>query len=142
MEEHEILAVPTGTLGPTLEDVKTGRWRSAVSAKHSAVLAGLGLIGRNTLLITPEYGNMVWLGVVLTEAILEADPVRTGDPCRGCGLCVENCPARALGDLAMNQGACYAHAFGDTYGSANWIFKCYKCREICPHSQGKKNRII
>ena len=46
-------------------DGRTGRWRSIVSQKHAAQAAGLGTIGRHSLLITPELGSMVWLGCVL-----------------------------------------------------------------------------
>ncbi len=67
VEQHGILAVPTGTISHTLFDAKTGRWRNIVSAKHCAVAAGLGRIGKNTLVVTPEYGNMVWLNAVLTD---------------------------------------------------------------------------
>ena len=66
MEQKGMTVVPTGTLGPGRVDPRTGRWRSAVSAKHCAVAAGLGSIGKNTLLATPEYGNMVWLNVRAT----------------------------------------------------------------------------
>ena len=47
--------------------------RSIVSAKHAAEAAGLGTIGRHSLLITPEFGSMVWLSVILTEMQLEPD---------------------------------------------------------------------
>ena len=71
LEEEGILAVPI----PTNEsewDVSTNRWRSIISQKHVAQAAGLGTIGRHSLLITPEFGSMVWLGAVLTDAELEA----------------------------------------------------------------------
>ena len=73
MERKGIIAVPTGAIGPTEYDAETGRFRNIVSAKHCAAAAGLGRIGRNTLLITPEYGNMVWLCVVLLDASFEPD---------------------------------------------------------------------
>lgn len=141
VEENGILAVPVGALGPCRQDSK-GRTRAAVSAKHSAVAAGLGWLGKNTLLITPEYGNMVWLTVILTDASLLADKVLDGNPCQeSCRLCIDNCPAQALGNPEMNQGACFGHAFGNDYGNGNWIFKCYTCRSICPHNLGSKNRL-
>lgn len=68
------LAVPVPTNESQWDD-KTGRWRSIVSQKHAAQAAGLGTIGRHSLLITPEFGSMVWLGAVLTEAELAEDPV-------------------------------------------------------------------
>jgi epoxyqueuosine reductase QueG len=104
-----------------------------VSAKHCALKAGLGRIGRNTLLVTEKYGNMVWLSVILTDAELEADAVLEGSPCPdGCSLCVDVCPVHALGDPAMNQKACADYAFGGEDGG-EWKIKCFKCREVCPN---------
>jgi len=140
MDNNEITAVPVGTIGPTVRDKKTGRSRGIVSLKHAAVLAGLGYMGRNTLLITPEYGNMVWLTAVLTD--LELDPDETiDDRCpEDCYLCIENCPANALkkDSLEMDQGACWNHAFRTNEGE-NFYIKCHKCRTICPRCLGNKN---
>ena len=104
MEKKGIIAVPTGTIGPTEYDAETNRFRNIVSAKHCAAAAGLGRIGRNSLLITPEYGNMVWLCAVLLDTPFEADEMLSGYPCpEGCSLCIDNCPAQALGELEMKQ---------------------------------------
>lgn len=139
METRGVIAVPTGTISPTLPDPKTGRWRGAVSAKHSAVAAGLGRIGKNTLLITPEYGNMVWLHAVLTGAALEPDEMLDGSPCgEHCTLCIDHCPVQALGDPEMKQGVCFAHAFHTEPGQ-EFTFTCYTCRSLCPHCFGSRN---
>jgi epoxyqueuosine reductase QueG len=141
MEQHGIMAVPTGTISHTQYDVKTGRWRNIVSAKHCAVAAGLGRIGRNTLVTTPEYGNMVWLDAILTDAQLKPDELLTDDPCpTGCSLCIDNCPANALGKPELNQQACRAYAFHIKPGE-EFLIKCHKCRTICPNCLGSKNRI-
>lgn len=140
MERNNIIAIPTGTIGPTEYDPLTGRHRNIVSAKHCAVAAGLGRIGKNTLLITPEYGNMVWLCAVLLDANLEPDEPLTGDPCpKGCSLCIDHCPSHALGDPEMKQNVCYAYAFGSENGG-EWKIKCNRCRTICPFCFGSKNK--
>lgn len=72
-------------------DSSTNRWRSIISQKHAAQAAGLGTIGRHSLLITPEFGSMVWLGAVLVDAELEADPLLK-PLCTNCNLCAEACP--------------------------------------------------
>jgi len=139
LEENKIIAVPTGTISHTRYDAKTGRSRGIVSAKHCAAAAGLGRIGKNTLLVTPEYGNMVWLSVVLADAALEPDEVLPGSPCKdGCTLCADHCPVRALGNPEMNQKACHAHAFHTDEGE-EFTFKCHACRTICPNRYGSQN---
>lgn len=138
LERKGIIAVPTGTIGPTEYDENTDRYRNIVSAKHCAQAAGLGTIGKNTLLITPEFGNMVWLSVVLTEIELEADEPIRNNICDGCNLCVEACPVGAVGEPEMNQLACSKYAFGSE-GKGNWKIKCHKCRDACPYSLGTMN---
>ena len=63
-----------------------------LSHRHAAVLAGLGEIGLNNLLITPEYGPRVRLNSVITTAALTPDPLLEEQLCLGedeCGLCLK-----------------------------------------------------
>lgn len=138
MEKFHVLAVPLRTNGSEMDE-KTGRWRSIVSAKHAAQAAGLGTIGRNTLLLTPEYGSMVWLSVILTELALEADELKA-DICNNCNLCVEICPVNALESPEMNQNACWDYAFGEVKG--DWRISCHRCRDICPFLLGTENKAM
>ena len=132
MEDADIAAVPTGTNGPTLFDTRTERFRNIVSAKHCAQAAGLGTIGKNTLLITPQFGNMVWLSVILTEAELEADVLIEKSLCpKGCSLCIDACPIGALGEPEMRQTACWDYAFGGENGG-EFVIRCNRCRTVCP----------
>ena len=141
LEKQGIAALPTGAISHNQFDPKTGRMRAIVSAKHCAAAAGLGRIGKNTLLVTPQYGNMVWLGVVLTDAELAPDDVLTGNPCpSGCTWCADHCPASALGNPMMNQSACYAHAFHTEPGQ-EFVFKCHLCRTGCPNCLGTRNKL-
>ena len=140
LEEEGVLAVPI----PTNEsewDTNTNRRRSIISQKHAAQAAGLGTIGRHSLLITPEYGSMVWLGAVLVDAELEADPLL--EPvCTNCNLCVEACPVNALEQPEINQGACWDHAFGEDKEKQDWRISCHQCRNACPYNLGSKNKLI
>ena len=69
------------------------------SYRHAAVAAGLGELGWNQILLTPQFGPRVWLMAVITNAELRPDPVYHGpklcleDKCRKC---VDNCPQNAL----------------------------------------------
>ena len=135
LERHGILSVPVPT-NESRFDEKTGRSRSIVSQKHAAQAAGLGTIGRHSLLITPEFGSMIWLGCVLTELELDPDPMKN-PICNDCGLCVEACPINALDRREINQQACWEHAFGDKDGI--WQITCHACRDICPFLFGTEN---
>jgi len=85
------------------------------SYKHAAQSAGLGNLGRHSLLITPDYGPWVRLACLLTEASLEAFPVSNKDYCIDCDACIRECPAEALklpqsdATYSMNKFACQAY---------------------------------
>lgn len=137
LEKRGALAAPVPA-NESLLDEKTNRWRSILSQKHAAEAAGLGRIGRNTQLITPELGNMVWLGCVLTDLELLPDKPRPA-LCDGCGLCVAACPVNALENMEMDQQACWDHAFGENAKTKNWEISCHRCRDVCPHHLGGWN---
>ncbi|MDP3177129.1 MAG: hypothetical protein Q8M76_04445 [Spirochaetaceae bacterium] len=71
-------AVWKNSLGPSSLDA-SGHYRDSLSLKHAGLLAGLGKIGRNSLLINEVYGNMIWMSAVLTSAMLEPDPPASYD---------------------------------------------------------------
>lgn len=140
MEKHQMVCVPVPT-NESVWDKNTSRWRSIVSQKHAAQAAGLGTIGRHSLLITPEFGSMVWLGAVLCEQELEPDQIKE-DICNDCNQCVEICPVNALKDSVVNQDACWNFAFGDDEEQQTWRISCHRCRDICPYNLGSQNSII
>lgn len=75
--------------------------KSVFSHKLPAHLAGLGWIGKSTLLITPEYGPRVRLTSVLTDAPLSpGQPIEEG--CGDCDLCAQICPVGAIKGRAFN----------------------------------------
>ncbi|MFP4176402.1 MAG: hypothetical protein ACOC2T_02465 [Planctomycetota bacterium] len=79
-----------------------------ISHKHVASQAGLGWIGRNNLLVTPEYGARVRLGTVLTDMPLSVDqPLKQG--CGDCRACLEVCPAGAIAESPddFDHRGCY-----------------------------------
>ena len=66
------------------------------SHKEAAVMSGLGYIGRNCLLITPEYGSKIRLATVLTDMPLSPQREKIPFSCGECRLCVSACPAGAI----------------------------------------------
>lgn len=140
MEKRQIICVPVPT-NESQWDTETGRWRSVVSQKHAAQAAGLGTIGRHSLLITPEFGSMVLLGMVLSEQELEPDEMKE-NICDNCNLCVESCPVNALEDVEIKQQTCWDYAFGDDAEKQTWRISCHRCRDICPYNLGNQNSIL
>ncbi len=140
LEKHGIVCVPVPTNESEL-DTTTGRYRSIISQKHAAQAAGLGTIGRHSLLITPEFGSMVWLGSVLCDYELEPDELKK-DICTNCNLCVNSCPVNALENKELNQQACWGYAFCDNKEKEIWLISCHKCRDVCPYNLGIHNSLI
>lgn len=75
--------------------------------KDAAVLAGLGTIGRNNLLVTPRYGPRVRLRGLMVEAKLRATGPRQFEPCSGCAApCREVCPKDAFSRGGYERADC------------------------------------
>lgn len=140
LEKLGIVSVPVPT-NESIWDENTNRWRSIISQKHAAQAAGLGTIGRHSLLITPEFGSMVWLGCVLCDAEIEPD-IMMEDICDNCRKCVQVCPVNALEKEELNQQACWDNAFGDDEKLQAWVISCHKCRDACPYNLGTDNSLI
>ena len=107
--------------------------RGDLSHRHAAVLAGLGSLGRNTLLLTPEFGNRVNLATILTNLFLEADSLSETDLCiPDCDRCMKACPANAIkGDGTIIQKECRKfHSVTTPRGFK--LFACWECRKVCP----------
>ncbi len=119
---------------------------SPVPMKLAAHLSGLGWIGKNGLLVTPQHGPRQWLNTVLTDA-----PLATGAPmpnrCGDCRLCVEACPSKALTgvpfnpeeprEARFNYKACadYSRQKLQALGVTDAAFPryaCSMCLYICP----------
>ncbi len=75
--------------------------------KDASVLAGLGVIGKNNLLVTPEFGTRVRLRGIFMEAELEPTGPIDFDPCNGCDMpCHKVCPRKAFGSGKFERELC------------------------------------
>ena len=80
-----------------------------LSLKHAALSCGMGEIGRNNLLLTPEFGPHQRLCAVITQAPLEPDPPRDLALCTGCGECMKACPSGALKNGSYDVDPCFVY---------------------------------
>jgi len=108
LEDSGAAAVPIPSSEPyEYWDETERRGMGILSLKHAAVRAGLGVMGKNTLLVNDRFGNMIWLGAVLVYRHLDADPLAGYSPCPpACRLCLDNCPAQALDGVTLVQKKC------------------------------------
>lgn len=112
-----------------------GIYYGPISMKHAAEIAGLGTIGRNMLLISPEYGTLLWFSAVLTDADLIPDKKIEFNVCDGCNKCVEACPIGALDDpSSLSKIECGRKMFKMV--NKKWEVVCFECRKVCPYCFG------
>ena len=93
---HESIYMPTAYGATFTWDMSYPRPNSMgpFSARHAAVAAGLGQLGLNNLLLTPQYGPLQRIVAIITAAPLEPDPLLDRQLCLGeqCGRCRKECP--------------------------------------------------
>jgi len=107
--------------------------RGDLSHKHAAQAAGLGKLGKSSLLITSEFGNRVQLVSVVTNLSLEPDPLVEDELCPSkCIICIESCPVKAITNgQQVNQRVCRSHMFLEL-PKGQIIYGCRECRKVCP----------
>jgi epoxyqueuosine reductase len=122
-----------------------------VFLKDASVLAGLGTIGRNNLLVTPEFGTRVRLRGLFIEAELEPTGPIDFNPCEGCDApCQKVCPRKAFPDGKFERDLCSQETDlrdatmemldGEIMGIdvPSLVAKyCRKCEFVCPVAQKK-----
>lgn len=105
--------------------------QSLLPNKTIAILGGLGWIGKNNLLITPEYGAAQCLGTVLTDAPLETVLCEPLSPkCGNCMTCANICERKVLKGKTWTRYTSRDEIV-DVYGCST----CLKCLVHCPYTQ-------
>lgn len=113
-----------------------------LSEKSYARRAGLGWIGRNSLLVTPNHGSMLLLGeIVMDDVVDEYDSPMDSVGCGECRRCVEACPNGAIReDKTIDTRRCIScrtiepMASGEAIDLDGWIFGCDRCQSVCPYN--------
>ena len=110
--------------------------------KRYAVEAGLGWIGRQSLLVTPQFGTFVLLGeVVMTAECDEYDKPLETVGCGECRRCVDACPNGAVKERHIDTSRCISCATierrgeGESCDLHGWIFGCDECQTVCPYNR-------
>ena len=132
-----------------------GGYRVLVDANQhvdraGAECAGVGFIGKNTMLITRTHGSWVVLGTLVTDVELEPTPALDAG-CGSCTLCIDACPTGALREAepgVLDSTRCLSY-WTQTPGEmpddvmdalADRVYGCDICQDVCPWNRGVERR--
>src|SRR5438477_8484346 len=147
---HERVGELLERLIARLDDVFPGaRFRPYVDTgpvleREWSARAGLGWIGKNTLVLHRTAGSYFFLAELLTDLALDAVPL-PADHCGTCTRCVAACPTGALDAYTMDPRRCISYLTIEHRSAiprelrphlGNWIFGCDLCQQACPWNAG------
>lgn len=107
-----------------------------------ATRAGLGWIGKNSMLISRKNGSYFFISELITDLELEYDQPMGGNYCGDCSRCMDACPTAAITDLrVVDANKCISYLTIENKGEIpdvfkekyeKWIFGCDICQQVCP----------
>lgn len=107
-----------------------------------ATRAGLGWIGKNSMLITKHKGSYFFIAEIITDFLMEYDQPMGGNYCGDCSRCMDSCPTGAIvADRIVDANRCISYHTIENKGDIlqelkgkfdNWIFGCDVCQQVCP----------
>jgi epoxyqueuosine reductase len=113
--------------------------------REFALRAGLGWIGKHTLLIHPKHGSFFVLGEMLTSLELPFDTAMT-DHCGTCTRCIQACPTEAITPYSVDATKCISYQtlenrgdlpaeLNEAMAAANFLIGCDICQDVCPFNR-------
>ncbi len=104
--------------------------------------AGLGWIGKNSMLISRKNGSYFFISEIITNIRLKPDKAFGGDYCGDCNRCINACPTQAIvSPRTIDANRCISNLTIENKGQIpeefkglyqQWIFGCDICQQVCP----------
>jgi epoxyqueuosine reductase len=121
-----------------------------VLERELAARAGIGVVGKNTMLLHPEAGSWFLLGELFLSLDLAPDQP-LADLCGSCTLCLEACPTGALAEpFRLDSNRCISYWTIEHRGATppearrmvgGWVFGCDVCQEVCPWNDAPEGAV-
>ena len=110
--------------------------------RATAWRAGLGFIGKNTMLINRKGGSFFFIGHIMLDLALTPDAETVANCCGSCIQCIDACPTGALSAFELDARKCISYLTIEYRGEEipnefqgkwkQWIFGCDICQDVCP----------
>lgn len=155
LDYHDIIPARLRTLLAWLQEQQPCEGKVYVDTgpileREWAQRAGLGWIGKNSMLMSREFGSYVLLGELLVDIELQSDRPHLESYCGTCTRCLDACPTNAIvtpGEIDANRCISYHTIENRKLAPVelraefqDWIFGCDICQEVCPwNSKSGKN---
>ena len=144
---HDVIREQLNSICDVLRERLRGNYRGVVDTaplleREFAELAGLGWVGKNTLLLNRDWGSYFFLAAILTDVELKASDHIESDHCGSCTACLDACPTDAFPQpRVLDATRCISYLTIEHRGESDeslrsqmgdWVFGCDVCQIVCP----------
>ena len=147
LDYHDVIREKLNSICAILKEQLSGNYRGVVDTaplleREFAELAGLGWIGKNTLLLNRDWGSYFFIAAILTDVELGSTNHIESDHCGSCTACLDACPTGAFPQpRVLDATKCISYLTIEHRGESHealrsqmgdWIFGCDVCQIVCP----------